>query len=170
MHWPSHCPARWCHHCQGRPGVYSGTWSVLRSIWPRRAHSLCELPRLPVGLLRPHIYLLQLKAAASARNLPGYSPATDTHPLPVRAQLILWASAGHPSWGSTRQWVHHKMCTQSQVRGWKLGFNGEKMRVDSPGGWLWPLASEMLLTTSQPRPQISWTLSSFPGEDARSLP
>ena len=28
----------------------------------------------------------------------------------------------------------------------------------------------MLLTESQPRPQISWTLCSFPGEAARSLP
>ena len=28
----------------------------------------------------------------------------------------------------------------------------------------------MLLTQSQPHPQISWTLSSFPGEAARSLP
>ena len=28
----------------------------------------------------------------------------------------------------------------------------------------------MLVTTSQPRPQISWTLSSFPGEANRSLP
>ena len=28
----------------------------------------------------------------------------------------------------------------------------------------------MLLTESHPRPQISWTLSSFPGEAARSLP
>ena len=61
-------------------------------------HSLCELPRLPVGLLTPHIYLLHLKDAASARDLPVSPPATDTHPLPVRAQLSLdplsisWAS------------------------------------------------------------------------------
>ena len=40
VHWASHCPAPWCHHCQGRPGVYSGTRSVLRSIWPRRAHTV----------------------------------------------------------------------------------------------------------------------------------
>ena len=40
VHWQSHCPATWYHHCQGRPGVYYGTWSVLRSIWPRRAHTV----------------------------------------------------------------------------------------------------------------------------------
>ena len=62
------------------------------------------------------------------------------------------------------------MCSQSQVPGWRQGFNGERMGVDSPGGSLCALASKMLLTESQPHPQISWTLSSFPGETARSLP
>ena len=58
----------------------------------------CHLHRLPADLLTPHIYLLHLKAAASARDLPVSPPATDTHPLPVRAQLSLdtlsisWAS------------------------------------------------------------------------------
>ena len=61
-------------------------------------NSLCGLLRLPVGLLTPQIYLVHLKAAASARDLPGSPPATDIHPLPVRAQLSLdtlsisWAS------------------------------------------------------------------------------
>ena len=59
---------------------------------------LGDLHRLPAGLLTPQIYLLHLKAAASARDLPVSPPATDTHPLPVRAQLSLdtlnnsWAS------------------------------------------------------------------------------
>ena len=58
----------------------------------------CHLHRLPVELLTPQIYLLHLKAATSARDLPVSPPATDTHPLPVRAQLSLdplsisWAS------------------------------------------------------------------------------
>ena len=39
VHWRSPCHAPWCQHCHGRPGVYSGTWSVLRSIWPRTAHT-----------------------------------------------------------------------------------------------------------------------------------
>ena len=34
VHWPSHCPAPWCHHC------VSSTRSSLRSIWPRRAHTV----------------------------------------------------------------------------------------------------------------------------------
>ena len=60
--------------------------------------SPCHLHRLPVDLLTPQIYLLHLKAAASARDLPVSTPATDTHPLPVSAQLSLdplsisWAS------------------------------------------------------------------------------
>ena len=58
----------------------------------------CHVHRLPAGLLTPQIYLLHLKAVSSARDLPGSPPATDTHPLPVRAQLSLdplsisWAS------------------------------------------------------------------------------
>ena len=58
----------------------------------------CHLHRLPADLTTPQIYLLHLKAAASARDLPVSPPATDTHPLPVRAQLSLnplslsWAS------------------------------------------------------------------------------
>ena len=57
-----------------------------------------HLHRLPAGLLTSQIYLLHVKAAASARDLPGTPPATDTHPLTVRAQLSLdplsisWAS------------------------------------------------------------------------------
>ena len=57
----------------------------------------CHLNRLPAGLLTPQIYLIHLKAVSSARDLSGSLPATDTHLLPVRAQLILWASAGYPS-------------------------------------------------------------------------
>ena len=62
------------------------------------------------------------------------------------------------------------MCSQSQVLGWRQGFNGERMGVDSQGGSHWALASQMLLPESQPRPQNSWTLSSSPGEAARSMP
>ena len=60
--------------------------------------SPCHLHRLPAGLLSPQIYLLHLKAVSSVRDLPGSPPATDIHPLPVRAQLSLdllsisWAS------------------------------------------------------------------------------
>ena len=93
----------------------------------------CHLHRLPAGLLTPQIYLLHLKSVSSARDLPGSPLAIDTHPLPVRAQLILWASAGHSSWSSTRQWVQHKMCSQSQVRGWRQRFNGERKGVNSHG-------------------------------------
>ena len=39
VHWRSPCPAPWCQHCQGRKGVYSGTRSVLRSIFPRAAQT-----------------------------------------------------------------------------------------------------------------------------------
>ena len=39
VHWPSPCPAPWCQHFRGRPGVYSGTRSVLRSIWPWTAQT-----------------------------------------------------------------------------------------------------------------------------------
>ena len=59
---------------------------------------LGDLHRLPADLLTPQIYLRHLKAAASARDLPVSPPATDTHPLPVSAQLSLnplcisWAS------------------------------------------------------------------------------
>ena len=57
----------------------------------------CHLHWLPADFLTPQIYLLYLKAAASARDLPVSPRATDTHPLPVRAQLsvdplsISWA-------------------------------------------------------------------------------
>ena len=49
----------------------------------------CHLHRLPADRLTPQIYLLYLKVAASARDLPVSPPATDTHPLPMRAQLSL---------------------------------------------------------------------------------
>ena len=49
----------------------------------------CHLPRLPVGLLTPQIYLLHLKVVSSVRDLPGSPPCTDTHPLPARAQVSL---------------------------------------------------------------------------------
>ena len=50
-------------------------------------HRLCHLPRLPAGLLTPHIYLLHLQAALSARDAPASPPTSDTPPSPARAQL-----------------------------------------------------------------------------------
>ena len=99
-------------------------------------HSLCELPRLPVGLLTPHIYLLHLKTAASARDLPGSTPATDTHPLPARAQVSLVPL--NTSWASQLRF-HQTVSTPHHVIsvpgwGWRQGFNGERMGVDSHGG------------------------------------
>ena len=90
-------------------------------------HSLCELPRLPVGLLTPHIYLLHIKPAASARDLPGSPPATDTHPLPMRAQVSLDPLS--TSWASQLRF-HQTVSTPHNVISvpgwwWRQGFDGE---------------------------------------------
>ena len=101
-------------------------------------NSLCELLRLPVGLLTPQIYLVHLKAAASARDLPGSRPVTNTHPFPVRAQVLLDPLC--TSWTSQLRF-HQTVSTQHHVilvpgRGWGQGFDGERMGVDSHGGSL----------------------------------
>ena len=54
VHWPSPCPAPWYQHCQVRPCVYSGTRSVLRSIWPRTAQTD---PVICTGFLRTSSHL-----------------------------------------------------------------------------------------------------------------
>ena len=90
-----------------------------------------------MGLLTPHIYLLHLKAAASVRDLPG-SPATDTHPLPARAQVSLdpWSTSG-----TSQLRIHQTVSTPNHVIsvpgwGWRQGIDGERMGVDSHGGSL----------------------------------
>ena len=103
---------------------------------PGGPHSLCELPRLPVGLLTPLIYLLHLTAAASGRDLPGSPPATDTHLLPARAQVSLDPLS--TSWASQLRF-HQTVSTPHHVISvpgwrWRQGFNGERMGVDSHGG------------------------------------
>ena len=136
-------------------------WNTKRSqeyLAQEGTHSLCELPRLPVGLLTPHIYLLHLMATASARDLPGSPPTTDTHPLPARAQVSLDPLS--TSWAIQLRF-HQRVSTPYYVIsvpgwGWRQGLDGERMGVDSHGGCLSALASQMLLTTSQPHPQISW--------------
>ena len=98
-------------------------------------NSLCELLRLPVGLLTPQIYLVHLKAAASARDLPGSPLATNTHPLPARAQVSLdplstsWAS--QMRFHQTVRTPHHVILVPGS--GWGQGFDGERMGVDSHG-------------------------------------
>ena len=66
---------------------------------------------------------------------------------------ISWAS--QLRFHQTVSTPHHVISVRGW--GWQQGFDGERMGVDSHGGWLWALASQMLLITSQPRPQISWT-------------
>ena len=105
---------------------------------PEGRHSLCELSRLPVDLLTPHTNLLNLKAAASARDLSGSSPATDTHSLPVRAHVSLDPLS--TSWASQLRF-HQTVSTPPHVIsvpgwGWMQHFEGERMGVDSHGGSL----------------------------------
>ena len=116
---------------------------------PEGTHSLCELPRLPVDLLTPHTYLLHLKAAASARDLSGSPNVTDTHPLPVSAQVSLDPLS--TSWASQLRF-HQRVITPHHVISvpgweWRQHFEGERMGVDSHWGSLSDLASQMLLTT-----------------------
>ena len=97
---------------------------------------LGDLHRLPADLLTPQIYLRHLKAAASARDLPGSPPATATHPLPARAQMKLDPLS--TSWASQLRF-HQTVSTPHHVIsvpgwGWRQGFNGERMGVDSHGG------------------------------------
>ena len=135
-------------------------------------NSLCGLLRLPVGLLTPQIYLVHLKAAASARDLPGSRPVTNTHPLPARAQVSLdplstsWAS--QLRYHQTVSITHHVI----SVPGWGGG------RALMERGWVWTLMgahSELWPPRcfSQHPSLIHRSpglLSTFPGEAARSLP
>ena len=95
-----------------------------------------DLHRLPADLLTPQIYLQHLKAAALARDLPVSPPATESHPLPVSAQLSLNSLC--ISWASQLRF-HQTVSTPQnvlsvQVPGWRQGFKGERMGVDSQGG------------------------------------
>ena len=93
-----------------------------------------HLHRLPADLLTPQIHLLHLKAAAPARDLPVSPPATDTYPLPVRAQLSLnplsisWASQLIPP-----DIEHNTKCALSpRFQG------GGKALMER--GWVWTLS------------------------------
>ena len=88
-----------------------------------------------MGLLTPQIYLVHLKAAASVRDLPGSPPATNTHPLPARAQVSL--DPLNTSWASQLRF-HQTVSTPHHVisvPGWGgQGFDGERAGVDSLEG------------------------------------
>ena len=129
-----------CHLVSSLPGQAGCLlWNSKRSqeyLVQEGTHSVCELPRLHVGLLTPHLYLLYLNAAASGRDLPGSPPATDTHPLPARAKVSLDPLS--TSWASQLRF-HQTVSTSHHVIsvpgwGWRQGFNGERMGMDSHGG------------------------------------
>ena len=129
-----------------------------------------------MGLLTPQIYLLHLQAALSSRDLPGSPSATDTHPLPARAQLSLSVTGSPEHQLSIPAEVppdseHTTPC----VLGLRMGGGGRAMMER---GWVWTLmGSDSELWPPRcfsKHPSLihsSLGLLSFcPGEAARSLP
>ena len=133
----------------------------------------CHLHWLPADLLTPQIYLRHLKAAASERDLPVSPPATDTHPLPVRAQLSLDPLS--ISWASQLRF-HQRVSTPQNVLSVPRFQGGGRDLMER--GWVWTLRGahtelwppRCFLQNPSLVHRSPGLLFSFPGEAARSLP
>ena len=113
---------------------------------PGRHRQTLSSAQASADLLTPQIYLLNLKGAASARDLPVSPPATDTHPLPARAQVSLDPLS--TSWASQLRF-HQTVSTPHHVilvPGWGGG------RALTERGWVWTL---MGVTLSSGLPDAS---------------
>ena len=106
-------------------------------------HRLCPMPRLPAGLLTPQVDLLHLKAASSPRVAPSSPPATDSRPLPARAQLspecqqVPWAPAEQPQLRShqTLSRMLSTLCVPSPRIGGRGRTGMDRGRVWTLVGW-----------------------------------